>query len=63
MFAFDLVVGLIDQVLQEELGRESDDKGGVVRALRNVRIYVDDLLDTGDCDVFPSRLALHQKWY
>jgi hypothetical protein len=47
MFAFDLVEGLFDEVLQEQLGGEGDEKGGVVGALGDVRVDVDDLLDAG----------------
>jgi hypothetical protein len=62
MFALDLIVCLIDQMLQEELGGDGDDESGVVRALRNVRIYVDDFLDASDCDMPPFWLALHRRW-
>jgi hypothetical protein len=63
MFAFDLIVCLVDQVLQEELSGESDDKGSIIRALRNVRIYVDDLLDASDCEMSPSWSASRRRCY
>jgi hypothetical protein len=47
VFALDLVEGLFDEVLQEQLGGEGDEEGGVVGALGDIRVDVDDLLDSG----------------
>lgn len=44
----DDVVGLLDEVLQEHLGSDGDYKGGVVRAVVDIVVLRDDLLDTSD---------------
>lgn len=44
----DDVVALLDEVLQEHLSSDCYDEGGVVGALVDVVVLLDDLLDTGD---------------
>ena len=46
----DDVVGLLDEVLQEHLGRGGDDEGGVVGAVADVVVCVDNFLHAGHCD-------------
>lgn len=48
MFTFDLSVCLFDEMLQKHFRGDGDDKGGVVGALGNVRVGVDDFFDAGD---------------
>lgn len=48
MFTFDLSVRLFDEMLQKHFRGDGDDKGGVVGALGNVRVGVDDFFDAGD---------------
>lgn len=48
MFALDLVIGLLNEMLEEHLGGDGDDEGGIVGALGDVGVGVDDLLDAGD---------------
>jgi hypothetical protein len=50
LLGLDDILTLLDQVLQEEFGGSGDGKGGVVRAVGNVVVGVDDLLDSGDCE-------------
>jgi len=38
---------LLDQVLQEHLGRGGNDEGGIVGAITHVVVGVDDLLYSG----------------
>ena len=49
MFALDLIVRLFDEMLEEHFRGDCDDEGGIVRALVDVGVGVDDFLDTGDC--------------
>lgn len=46
---FDLIIGLLDEVLQEHFGRDCDAKGGVVAAIAGVWVYVDDFLHSCHC--------------
>lgn len=48
MFCLDLVIGLFDEMLEEHFGGYGDDEGGIVGAVANVRVDVDDFLDTRD---------------
>ena len=48
MFALDLVVSLFDEMLEEHFSGDCDDEGGIVRALVDVGIGVDDFLDAGN---------------
>lgn len=46
----DDVVSLLDKILKELFGCNGNGKGGVVGAIGDVFIGMDDLLDTSDCD-------------
>lgn len=61
---FDLVVRLLDEIADEHLGRGGDDEGGVLGAVGDVFICVDDLLDAGDweCRLGVRRLSRCGFW-
>jgi len=51
LLSFGDVVGVLHEILEELLGCDGDGESCVVRACRDVRVGLDDLLDSGDCDI------------
>ena len=49
--AFDDVVALLDEMLEEHLSSDGNDKGGIVGAVADVLVGVYDLLHAGNCSL------------